>query len=363
MKRCLFLLLTIGLVALSEETFSQNAPKYSNEFLAIGVGARALGMANTQVAVVNDVTAGYWNPAALVRIEKPYEFSLMHASYFAGIANYDYAGFATPIDENSHLGLSLIRFGVDDIPDTRFLFDADGTLNYDNVNSFSAADYAFIVSYAKRIPKIDNLSVGANFKIIHRNVGSFANAWGFGLDVGLQYQTGNWQFGANARDITGTYNVWSFNSEEFRDVFAQTGNEIPEQSTEVTLPRLLLGVGYSDRFKEDKFGWLISLGADATFDGERNTVVKANWGSIDPYAGLELDYKQTFYLRGGVGTFQEIKNFDGSTSTSFQPNFGLGIKLKQFSIDYALTDIGDQSESLYSNVFSVKFSLDGKKKE
>ncbi len=342
-------------------SIAQNAPKYSNEFLAIGVGARALGMSNSQVAVVNDVTSGYWNPAGLTRLEKNYEFGLMHASYFAGIANYDYAGFATSIDEKSKLGLSLIRFGVDDIPDTRFLFDSDGALNYDNVRSFSSADYAFIISYATKIPKIENLSVGANFKVIHRNVGDFANAWGFGLDLGLQYQKGKWQFGANARDITGTFNVWTFNTESFQDVFAQTGNVIPVESTEITLPRLLLGVGYGERIKEN-FGILASIGADLTFDGERNTVISTEFASIDPYGGIELDYKETVFLRGGVGNFQEIKDFDGSTSTSFQPNFGIGLKLGNFTIDYALTDIGDQSESLYSNVFSLKVSLDGKKK-
>ncbi|MBD0259821.1 MAG: hypothetical protein ICV83_29230, partial [Cytophagales bacterium] len=92
------------------------APKYSNEFLSIGIGARGLGMGRTQTAVVNDVTAGYWNPAGLLDITTKYEAALMHAEYFAGIAKYDYAGFATPIDSVSHLAVSAIRFGVDDIP-------------------------------------------------------------------------------------------------------------------------------------------------------------------------------------------------------------------------------------------------------
>jgi hypothetical protein len=73
-------------------------PKYSNEFLNLGVGARAMGMGNTQVAITDDVTSGYWNPAGMTGMTRKYEISLMHASYFAGIANYDYIGFATPID-------------------------------------------------------------------------------------------------------------------------------------------------------------------------------------------------------------------------------------------------------------------------
>src|ERR1044072_1674572 len=90
------------------------APKYSNEFLNIGVGARALGMSNAYITSVNDVTAGYWNPAGLNRIGNQHQVALMHSEYFAGIAKYDYGAFATRLDSSSVLGVSLIRFGVDD---------------------------------------------------------------------------------------------------------------------------------------------------------------------------------------------------------------------------------------------------------
>ncbi|MEM9390541.1 MAG: hypothetical protein AAGA02_08705, partial [Bacteroidota bacterium] len=92
-----------------------SAPKYSNEFLAIGVGARGLAMSGNQVATVNDATAGYWNPAGLLKSANKYELSIMHAEYFAGIAKYDYVAFSTPIDTVSHLAASIIRFAIDDI--------------------------------------------------------------------------------------------------------------------------------------------------------------------------------------------------------------------------------------------------------
>jgi hypothetical protein len=158
-----------------------SAPKYSNEFLSIGVGARALGMSNSVVSNVSDGTAAYWNPSGLLGISDKYEVTLMHAEYFAGIANYDFVGFAMPIDSISHFGFSAIRFGVDDIPDTRFLYDANGAINYDNIRFFSAADYAFLFTYARRLKILGGIQVGANFKVIYRNVGAFANAWGFGL--------------------------------------------------------------------------------------------------------------------------------------------------------------------------------------
>ena len=75
--------------------------KYSNEFLAIGVGARTMGMGGAGIADVNDATAGYWNPSRLAGIENKLDFSLMHSEYFAGIAKYDYLGAAYRIDENT----------------------------------------------------------------------------------------------------------------------------------------------------------------------------------------------------------------------------------------------------------------------
>lgn len=345
-------------VVTTQFVYSQAAsPKYSNEFLSIGVGARGLGMSGTQVANVNDVTSGYWNPAGLSRIENKYEFSLMHAEYFAGIAKYDYAAFATAIDTSSHLAISVIRFAVDDIPDTRFLYNANGAIDYNNIRFFSSADYAFIFSYARAMGFLPGLNMGANFKVVHRNAGNFANAWGFGLDVGAQFQRNGWEFGVMLRDITGTFNAWTHNSELVFDVYTQTGNEIPENSVEITLPKAVLGVSRHFKIKE-KFGLLASTDLVFSFDGRRNVILKTDFASMDLNAGMELDYQEIVFFRLGIGNIQEVKDFDESTYTSFQPNAGIGVRINNVMIDYALTDIGDQSESLYSHVFSLKVGLD-----
>jgi hypothetical protein len=95
--------------------------KYSNEFLNIGAGARGLGMGAANAASVSDGTAGYWNPAALVGVQNFSTVNLMHASYFDNIGKYDYASFAIPEKDNKRvLGLSVLRFAVDDIPNTLF---------------------------------------------------------------------------------------------------------------------------------------------------------------------------------------------------------------------------------------------------
>jgi hypothetical protein len=353
-------LITTALAACSLFAEAQ-APKYSNEFLAIGVGARALGMGNTGVASVGDVTSGYWNPAGLLSLPREMQVGLMHSEYFAGIAKYDYGAFAKRIDSNSVASFSIIRFGVDDIPNTTELIDAQGNVNYDRITKFSAADYAFIGSYARKL-KIEGLRVGGNFKIIRRIVGDFGGAWGFGLDAGAQYDYKQWHFGAVVRDVTSTFNAWSFDlSDEMIETFALTGNEIPENSVELTLPRLITGASRKFLIKE-KFSVMSELNMDMTFDGKRNTLIKTSVLSIDPKLGLEFGFRDFIFLRTGLCNIQQVTDFTGSRSVNIQPNIGLGIRIKQFTIDYALTDIGDASVALYSNIFSLKFDLDKKQK-
>lgn len=351
MKRTLYFILFF---ALSPGLFAQ-APKYSNEFLSIGVGARSLGMANAQTAISNDVTAAYWNPAGLASQSSDMQLGLMHNEYFAGIAKYDYAGFSMRLDTAATIGISVIRMGIDDIPNTINLYDNQGNINYNRITRFSAADYAIMFSYARK-SKLKGLTYGANVKLIYRQIGSFARAYGFGLDAGIQYITGKWLFGAMARDITNTFNAWTFDlSDDMTDVFRATGNEIPDNSLELTVPRLNLGAGRSFRIS-DKFSSLLALDLDVTFDGKRNTLIKSNPISVDPKLGVEFGFKNIVYVRGGVRNVQEETDFNNKSSITLEPNFGVGIRIKKMiSIDYALTNIGDSF--FYSNVFSLRVDL------
>lgn len=352
MKRILSVLLVLGIVM---PVFSQ-APKYSNEFLSIGVGARALGMSNAVVGSVDDGSSGYWNPSGLLGMKSDMQVGLMHAEYFAGIAKYDYGSLAKRIDSSSAFAISIIRFGVDDIPNTIELIDPAGNINYDRITTFSAADYAFIASYARQL-KIPGLILGGNAKVVHRKVGDFGRSWGFGLDASLRYNYKQWQFGAMARDITTTFNAWSYTlTDEMKTVFDQTGNEIPTSTLELTLPKLILGAARKFSIKE-KFTILTELDFDLTFDGKRNVLIKSNLLSVDPHFGFEAGYKNIVFIRGGFGNIQQSTDVENNKITTFQPNIGIGLRIKRISLDYALTDIGDQSVALYSNVFSLKFDI------
>lgn len=331
--------------------------KYSNEFLSIGVDAAALGMSNAVVSSTGDVNSGYWNPAGLLKLESK-QASLMHANYFANIAQYDYAGFGMPIDDRSAFGVSLIRFGVDDILNTTQLIDSQGNIDYNRISLFSTADYALTVSYARALP-IEGLNYGVNAKVIRRIIGDFANSWGFGFDLGIQFENENdWKFGLMLRDITTTYNTWVINEEEFqkiKDAVPGENQELPETS-EITLPKAQFGMSKKFEFHNEMS--LLAAGNLNMQFAQTNDIISTKAVSIDPALGFEWGYTDLVFLRAGVGNFQQITQIDDSKKIGFQPNIGLGFKYKGIQVDYALTDLGDQSAALYSNIFSLKVDLD-----
>lgn len=351
MKKIHFLLFLLFPLIINAQAFRN----YSNEFLTIGVDAAALGMSKSVVASTNDVNSGYWNPAGLVNI-KDYQGSLMHSSYFAGIANYNYAAFAMPIDKRSALGVSIIRFGVDDILNTTELIDSQGNIDFNRISLFSAADYALNISYARNLIFKD-VYFGMNAKIVRRTIGDFANSWGVGLDAGIQYERNNWKFGLMIRDISTTFNIWTIDT----DAFATVQNAIPGQNqelpegTEITKPKVQFGVARS--FNLGRFFHLLTEADLNMRFSKTNDIISTSLASIDPALGFQLDYDEFVFLRAGIGNFQNTTEFDGSKNLTLQPNFGVGFLYNGIQIDYALTNIGSLGNALFSNIFSVKIDF------
>lgn len=326
--RTVILLFIVPLTSLTQ-TFG----KYAGEFMAIGIGGRALGIGSAYAALANDVTAGYWNPAGLGRIEYP-QIALSHDERFGNLINYDYAAFAFPSGVNvlnpetqeleynaESFAISITRLGVDGIPDTRNawadsngnkLFDDGATLrpDYDAITFFNASDWVVYGSYAKQYS--EKMFYGANVKLIRRNIGAF-HGTGIGFDIGAQYLvTEQLIVGANLQDATTTLVSWN------------TG------TYELISPTLKLGAAYSLEI----FSGVLTpaIGTDVRFENRRFSAV-ANLGpiSLDPQAGVEFDYKQIVAIRAG---YNDIGNI----------TLGAGIHLRKLDIDYSFAkfDAADQ---------------------
>ena len=218
MPKKLFVLLSILFISFTSTNAQTVFGKYAGEFMAIGIGGRPLGMGGAFVAVANDVTAGYYNPAGLANLNYP-QVSLMHSEQFGNLVNYDYAAVGIPFGTDMSFGLSVMRLGVDGIPDTRnALIDGQtgelindinniyARLDYSRITEFSNQDWAFYLTFAKRMS--DKFYWGANIKIIRRDIAEFG-ATGVGFDFGAFYTPiDNLTLGLNAQDITTTLVAW-----------------------------------------------------------------------------------------------------------------------------------------------------------
>ena len=308
--------------------------KYAGEFIALGVGARALGMGGAFAALANDVTAGYWNPAGLARIDYP-QFILMHDAEFGGLVNNDYGAVVIPVGEKTSLGLSAIRVGVDDIADTRNAgVDAGGNLTYDitqftrvdpsRVTYFNAADWAVYFSYARR--QSETFSWGASVKLIRRDLAEYS-AMGIGFDVGLWYSPlENLALGANIQDVTTTLVAWS------------TGRN------ELISPTVKLGSAY---FLDAPGGRIApALDADIRFENRR-TASEAHIGalSIDMHGGLEYAFHDLVALRVG---YSDVK----------QLTLGAGVHFPKLNIDYSFARFGGADQLDNTHRISIMFTLE-----
>ncbi|MFA6470253.1 MAG: PorV/PorQ family protein [Bacteroidota bacterium] len=347
MKTRFALILTALLPVLS---FGQTFGKYAGEFMTIGIGGRALGVGSAYVALANDVTASYWNPAGLARIEYP-QIALSHDERYGNLINYDYAAFAFPSGMNSvdpetqetmfnaeSYGISIMRLGVDGIPDTRKawadsngngLFDDGANLrpDYSAITFFNWADWVIYGTYAKQYS--ENLFYGANVKLIRRNAGEF-HGTGIGFDIGVQYlATEQLVLAANLQDATTTLVSWN------------TG------TNELISPTLKIGAAYYLEIFNGKL--TPALGTDVRFENRRFSAV-ANVGpiSFDPQAGIEFDYKNIVAVRAG---YNDIGNL----------TLGAGIHLRKLDIDYSFAKFDAADQLGNTHRISLRLTLEEEK--
>jgi hypothetical protein len=315
---------------------ASHGAKYAGEFMALGGGARAMGMGGAFIAVANDATTTFWNPAGLVDVssrERPerWEAVLMHAEQFGNLIDYNFFSAAFPIRSGeSAWGISVIHMGIPDIPILQLkpgMFedkDNDGyyepndpnpdKLNFnpgDVIRYESANDIAVLFSYAQR-SRFG--SSGASVKIIRNDQVTGVTSFGIGLDLGI-LKRGAWRdlsVGVKLQDATGTYIGWSTGEREF------------------IYPALKLGCAYPFRF--EGMGSTLVLAVDGDFRYENRRGAAQFWigdASADFHLGAEILIRDIVALRGGLDMGR--------------PTAGMGIMLRDFGpwgmsigLDYAL---------------------------
>ena len=320
MKKYILLVILISFDGVLADGFK----KYAGEFLYNGVGSRALAMGSAFVAVANDVTAGYWNPAGLV--DAPgFQMQFMHARQFVSSIQYDYLAGSINMESNTAYGLSLIRLGVNYIKDTRNALRgetiAEG-LDPSRISQFNTADYVFYLSYAKRLN--EKFSYGANVKLLYRDY-ALESALGIGFDAAARYRLSDrLTMGLIFRDVTTTMMAWTTGEKEF------------------ITPALRPGLAY--RFDFDKIGLYVQPAVDLNILFEsRAAATQMHLGplSLDSFWGLEVGFKNITFLRFGYDDLNRI-------------SAGIGLSITRLAVDYSYTNYDRELGNIHRISFQLK---------
>ena len=263
----------------------------------LGAGARAMGMGNGYVALADDATAVYYNPAGMARLGTQ-QVSFLHTILFEGTI-YDYIAYVYPLGAPGSLGIGAMRIGTDDIGRRDLTRD---------VGSFDASQTQVLLSYGRKFD--GRYYAGATLKIVNQSIDNLS-AYGYGLDMGGQIQIWeNLQAGLRLQDIIGA-----------RLRLAQDKERTPFTVT--------AGMAYLRGLP-----WYGLTGV-GTFDFDR-----PENRSLKIRAGLEVTHPTGLSVRGG---------YDRDNLA-----LGVGFRYQRLQIDYAYKFVNDLTDS---HRFSLTYSF------
>ena len=288
--------------------------QYAGAPLQLGAGARALGLGGAFVALSDDATAFYWNPAGLARHLKR-EVHVQHTEQFDGTINHDIVALRIPIHQAS-LGIGFVRLGIDGITLTN-LEDPTRPIGPDNrptqSQSVGTTDNALYLAYARQIKP--TLTLGITTKFLHRDL-NVGTGTGFGLDIGCLYHPQNrLAFGLTIRDIT------------------QTRIRFNGGKSDTISPHLQVGTSYRQAISQTHH-LLASLSLH--LDNNTSGIDESELLSL----GIEYQFKEKVMLRLG----RRKSHYTA----------GAGIKLARANIDFAILE-NSQLDNTYRISTSIFF--------
>jgi hypothetical protein len=298
--------------------------KYAGDFLNLGAGARPLGMGGSFVAVADDATAAYWNPAGLGGLDRT-EITFMHAGIF-GLDSYDFLNVTQPLGGIGALGLSWIRLGIDDIPMTDLRLP--GNVNASNRPYIYAymqdTQNAFVLSYGRRfrlnIPIGDyssagtDLQIGGNAKFLYHSVsGIERDAIGIGGDIGLLWKTSFISGGDKAKTRELSLGVTAQDFFKTRLIWNTTSSP---SHVDVIPPNLKIGAAYSLPVTKLSSEMLFSVDADTRY-------------------GLEMHYGLEYVLGDVLSMRMGIQERNLTAGVGLHVAFTRGESSLSFLVDYA----------------------------
>ncbi|UCH77980.1 MAG: PorV/PorQ family protein [Candidatus Coatesbacteria bacterium] len=298
--------LFITAVLLAIVATSGAADKYAADWMTYGAGARALGMGGAFVAVADDATSPYWNPAGMPGVERA-GVSAMHSYTFGGLAAYDSVFGAYNFGDFGAVGGGVLMCAVDDIPITEWDDPLSPNRRPVLKGYGNSADYAIYGSYGRKV--LPQLNVGANAIFLYGDH-DFENAGssGFAFDVAaLAGPFGPVTVGLNAQNV-------------FSKLSWDTG-------TEETIPlNVKLGAAYALPVADWDSEFTFAAGTDVKFAGyDEAAHVAAGEASFEFNGGAEWWYRRTVAVRLGT----ERSAFAGGVGLATKA-LGVG-----FGVDYA----------------------------
>ena len=322
---CLLLLLSLQLFPASlhaqlvPNLGGQRAGISAFQFLKIGVGARGVGMGESFVAIANDASALYWNPAGLA-LSAENEVFAAHTEYVADI-QHEYFGVTYHLTDADAVGLSVTSLHMDDMEITTETQPL-GTGRY-----FTFGDVGVGLSYARKMT--DQFSFGATIRYVEETL-DIVKMRSVMVDLGTFYWTG-------------------LGSTRFAVVITNFGADVTPSGSVPNLDATRDTSGHS--FQSFSLPTLFKLGFAMEpwmTDDQRITASiqlnHPNDNAENVRLGVEYAWQNTFFLRAGVKRTigQRLLGEDATSAESFALGTGFRVAtgLTTVQADYAFADFG-----------------------